>query len=88
MHVNLSAELEAEIVSMAIEAGTTPEQMVAEVVADFAGGKVSRSRGTAETSTVAGGGTTTAPEVIEPEVDSRGKILPARHLAGGIITPQ
>jgi predicted transcriptional regulator len=84
MKVELAPELEAKLDRLALKAGSTPEQMVAAAVLGLVGEEAS---GLAKLSTLAaskGSGETLANR----ELDSRGKVLPARHLVGGIITPQ
>ncbi len=83
MIVNLPPELEAQIAGMAARAETTPEEMLAQVLATCANGEplafgVDKAKPASIRSEPA----------IVPEVDGRGKKLPARHMAGGIITPQ
>lgn len=90
MIVNLPPELEAQIAGMAVKAGTTPEEMLAQVLGTcvngqplaFAADKANPASGETKPTSARSG------QAIAPEVDRRGKKLPARHMAGGIITPQ
>jgi hypothetical protein len=78
--VNLSAEQQVQIAHIAAQSGTDPERLVAEVVARYLDGEARFA--------LEKGKTTAGHSEFVEEVDARGLMLPTRHRAGGIITPQ